>query len=106
MTSKDGSSRCIPGNQYYNFLITVPDRTGLGPDQARAAALRFFDKLFPLKDHEWGRIVREPYRQPTEEGWTHHFHFGYCFEDKRRWTMARLRCKASKHWYGAHFDFV
>lgn len=107
MTSQDGSSKCTPGYQYYNFLITVPDRTGLGPDQARAAALRFFDKLFPLKDkREWGRIVREPYREPTAEGHTHHFHLGYCFVNPRRWAKARLRCKASKHWFGAHFDHV
>jgi len=104
--NKDGSSACKPAYQYYNYLITVPDRTGLGDAEAKVVAYKFFDKYFRLKDGEWGRVVREPYKEPTEDGYTHHFHIGYCFNVKRRWASARNRANATKRWHGAHYDYV
>jgi len=105
-TKKDGSSSCNPRYQYFNYLITVPDRTGLGDVEAKVVAYKFFDKYFPLKEGEWGRVVREPYKEPTEDGYTHHFHIGYCFNVKRRWASARNRANATKRWHGAHYDYV
>lgn len=105
MPKDQGSDSCNPAYAYYNLLITVPDRTGRCASEATAACALHFDTLFPLKAGEWARVVREPYSKALETGETHHFHYGLCFKEKRRFMRAVTKSKGTP-FFGAHFDFV